>query len=60
MEYWTESDIEIDEDIEIKGAHIPPPDILDVQESQEKIKLPYDCQMDYDPSVCFSNSVLFN
>ena len=39
MEYWTESDIEIDEDIEIEGAHIPPPDILDMQESQEKIEL---------------------
>ena len=39
IEYWTESDTEVDEDVEIESEHIPPPDILDVQESQERAEL---------------------
>ena len=39
IEYWTESDVEIDEDIQLECAHIPPPDISDIPESQEKAEL---------------------
>ena len=37
-EYWTESDWEIDEDVR-EGEHIPPPDLVTVEESQEKAEL---------------------
>ena len=37
VEYWVESDFEIDEDIE--GAHVPPPDLPDIPESQEMAEI---------------------
>lgn len=39
VEYWIESDMEIDEDIQIEEANVPPPDVSLVQESPEKAEL---------------------
>lgn len=32
--YWIESDLEIDEDVPVEGAHIPPPE-LDLELTQD-------------------------
>ena len=39
VEFWIESDKEIDEDVEIEGANIPLPDVSLVQDSPEKAEL---------------------
>lgn len=39
IEYWTESDTEIDDDIGIENEHIAPPDIADTLESQENTEI---------------------
>jgi len=58
VEYWIESDMEIDEDIQIEEANVPPPDVSLVQESPEKAEYKHHCQVDYYFAFHFSNTVL--
>ena len=39
IEFWIETDMEIDEDVEIESGNIPPPDVSLVQDSPEKVEL---------------------
>ena len=39
IEFWIETDMEIDEDVDIESANIPPPDVSLVQDSPEKAEL---------------------
>lgn len=39
VEYWIENDMEIDEDIQIEEANVPPPDVSLAQESPEEAEL---------------------
>jgi len=39
VEYWAESDKDIEEDVGLEGMNVPPPDIAEVHESQEQAEL---------------------
>lgn len=56
VEYWAESDEDIEEDGELEGMNIPPPDISEVHEPQEQAKL-HDFSMDHYQALSFSNNL---
>ena len=39
VEFWIETDVEIDEDVEIESTNVPPPDVSLLQESPEEAEV---------------------